>query len=52
MKMGMYPRIPAPYAVAFAAHRQPWEGGLEGVVEGITEYCTQYLGPTLKSEGK
>jgi hypothetical protein len=52
MKMGMYPRIPAPYAVVFAGHRQPWEGGLEGVVEGISEYCTQYGGPTLKSESK
>jgi hypothetical protein len=48
IKMGMFPRIPAPYSVAFAGHRQPWEASLEGIIE----YCTQYGGPALINESK
>ncbi|KAF2263559.1 hypothetical protein CC78DRAFT_581272 [Lojkania enalia] len=33
LKMGLFPRIPAPEAEAFGAHKHEWEETLEGVVQ-------------------
>ena len=42
--MGLFPRIPAPEAEAFSAHRHEWEAG----IQDITSYKLGLGGEILK----
>jgi hypothetical protein len=44
LKLGIFPRIPAPECEAFAAHRQEWQGKHDGMVQFATARGGQKLG--------
>lgn len=43
LKMGLFPRIPAPEFETFALHRHPWQG----VHPGVTQYKIKAFGEKL-----
>ncbi|PSN65182.1 hypothetical protein BS50DRAFT_575247 [Corynespora cassiicola Philippines] len=44
LKMGLFPRIPTPEAESFAAHKNDWEGSIEGAVQYETVRGGKKLG--------
>ncbi|KAF2469174.1 uncharacterized protein BDR25DRAFT_289404 [Lindgomyces ingoldianus] len=44
LKMGLFPRIPAPEAESFAEHRHEWQGKHDGVVQFATVRGGRRLG--------
>lgn len=44
LKMGMFPRIPAPECETFSSHRHDWQG----VHQGMDQYKTKIFGEKLE----